>query len=114
MDSDTMKCRALLQIAEARSDFNRYHCCNFHRRDITDPNELLAYFIKHGGAESFAKKFEEAMSDDNKWYCSEFYDKDIRDAETLWNYYLDHLPIEQGGRMMQTEQSFSDADLCTV
>jgi hypothetical protein len=114
MDSDTMKCRARLQIAEAQSDFNKYHCCKHHRKDITNPEELLAYYINHGGAESFRKRFADAMSDLNKYYCSKFYGRDIRDAETLWNYYLDHLSIKDGGRMMQSEQSFSDADLCTV
>ena len=45
-----------MQLAEALGPENRWFCSEFHGREITDPDVLLSYYIKHGGAEGFAKR----------------------------------------------------------
>lgn len=85
-----MTFRAKLQLEEALGCHNRWFCCQFYGREITDPNTLLAYFIKSGGAADFARRYSQAMSPHNRWYCSEFYARPIDDPEVLWDYYLNH------------------------
>ena len=44
------------QLEEALGADNRWFCSQHHRREVTDPNILLEYYIKHGGAEGFAQR----------------------------------------------------------
>jgi len=41
------------QIEAALGAKNRWYCSEFYGREITDPDVLLEYFIKHGGADYF-------------------------------------------------------------
>jgi hypothetical protein len=41
------------QIEAALGPVNRWYCSEFYGREISDPDVLLEYFIKHGGAEHF-------------------------------------------------------------
>lgn len=43
------------QIEAALSPVNRYHAWKHYGREITDPEALLRYFIKHGGADDFGR-----------------------------------------------------------
>ena len=53
-----------MQLAEALGPVNRWYCSQFYGHEITDPDELLEYYIKHGGSESFARrKAQLAMAD---------------------------------------------------
>lgn len=75
-------------MAEAFGPVNRWYCSQAHGGPVDDPERLLSYFIRSGGAADFARRYDEAMGPLNRWYCSEFYGRDVRDPETLWNYYL--------------------------
>jgi hypothetical protein len=79
--------RVRKQLAEALGPVNRWYCSQAHRRPIDDPETLLAYFIRSGGAYDFAERFDDAMGPVNRWYCSQFYQREVRDPEVLWNYY---------------------------
>jgi hypothetical protein len=81
-------CRVRIQLAEALGPVNRWYCSQACGAEIHDPERLLSYFVKNGGARDFAKRFNEAMGSENRWYCSEFYGRDIRDADVLWEYFL--------------------------
>ena len=43
------------QIAAAMSPVNRYYASRHYGREVTDPETLLRYFIKHGGADDFGR-----------------------------------------------------------
>ena len=89
--------RLRLQLAEVLGPENRWYCSKFYGQEIKDPDLLLTYFVKNGGAKDFCDRFEQAMSPLNRWYCSEFYGRDVRDPETLWNYYMTFRhPASQG------------------
>lgn len=88
-----MDLRTWLQIAEAFGPLNRWFCSESYGRKIDDGELLLRYYIRSGGAESFAKRYDEAMGLMNRWYCSEFYRRDIRDPQILWDYYMTHTPV---------------------
>jgi hypothetical protein len=45
-----------LQLEEALGPVNRWYCSQHYRREVTEPNTLLEYYIKHGGAEQFARR----------------------------------------------------------
>src|SRR5437763_13210375 len=90
----SMTVRVRLQLAEALGSTNRWYCAQFYGREIHDKEILLAYFIKHGGADDFAVRFNNAMSKENRWFCSEHYRRDISDPETLWHYYITHNEFE--------------------
>jgi len=96
-----MNFRLRLQLDEAFGATNRWYCSQAYGRKIDDPELLLTYYIKSGGAAVFARKWDQAMGTQNRWYCSEFYGRDIRDPEILWEYYLDHVPAEAEGKMAQ-------------
>ena len=83
-----MHCRVRLQLAEALGPVNRWYCSQAHGREIDHPELLLNYFIKSGGAEDFAIRYEQAMGEENRWYCSQFHGREIHDPEILWNYYM--------------------------
>jgi hypothetical protein len=80
--------RLRLQMHEALGPVNRWFCSQAHGRPIDDPEVLLQYFIKSGGAANFAVRFAEAMSPDNRWFCSEFHRQDVQNPEVLWQYYM--------------------------
>ena len=43
-----------MQLDEAMGPVNRWYCSEFYRREVNDPETLLQYYIKHGGARDFA------------------------------------------------------------
>ena len=85
-----VSCRVRIQLAEALGPVNRWYCSQACGRAVQDPDLLLSYFVKSGGAKDFADRFNEAMGPLNRWYCSEFYQREIRDPEILWNYYVNY------------------------
>ena len=85
--------RVKAQLAEALGPVNRFYCAKhfsraFDERNYQDCETLWRYFIDHGGADDFAKRWDEAMGDENRWFCSQFYHHDVRDEEILWDYFL--------------------------
>ena len=83
-----MHVRLRLQLAEVLGPDNRWYCSQARGRAVDDPEELLIYFIRSGGAADFAHRFVQAMGPLNRWYCSEHFGREIRDPEILWNYYM--------------------------
>ena len=96
-----MRYRCQIQFAEAFGATNRWFCSEFHHKKIDDKDLLLEYYIKSGGAEDFANRFNEAMGMENRWYCSEFYGREIRDPEILWEYYIEHATADRISRQRQ-------------
>jgi hypothetical protein len=86
----SFRIRLQLELAEAFGPTNRWFCSEAYGRQIDDPELLLIYYIKSGGAEDFDERYNQAMGLENRWYCSEFYCRDIRDPEILWDYYTNH------------------------
>ena len=82
-----MQCRTRAQVAEMLSSLNRWYCSKEQGKEVRDPELLARYYIEHGGADDFDRRFKEAMSDPNRWYCSQYYQRKISDPEMLWNYY---------------------------
>ena len=41
------------QRREALGSVNKWFCAQFYGHEVTDPEVLLAYYIKHGGAKQF-------------------------------------------------------------
>lgn len=82
-----MDFRTRTQIAEALSPVNRWFCSEKLGKPVDDPAVLVTHFIRHGGAEDFARRFREAMSRDNKWFCSHHYGREVCEPEVLWDYY---------------------------
>jgi hypothetical protein len=85
-----MTCRVRMQVEEALGSVNRWYCSQACGRTVEDPETLLRYFVKSGGAADFANRYAQAMGPLNRWYCSEFYRQEIRDPEILWNYFMMH------------------------
>jgi hypothetical protein len=83
-----MNFRLRMQLAEALGHVNRWYCSQAHGYPVDDPELLMCYFVRSGGAIDFARRYDEAMGAKNRWYCSEFHGRDIRDPKTLWTYYL--------------------------
>ena len=83
-----MSFRLRKQLDEAFGPVNRWYCAQAYGRPVNEPELLLIYFIKSGGAADFASRYDDAMGPLNRWYCSEFYGRDIGDPEALWNYYM--------------------------
>jgi hypothetical protein len=77
-----------MQMAEALGQVNRWYCSQAHGKPVEDPELLMSYFIRSGGAADFAARFDAAMSDLNRWYCSEFHNHPVSDPELLWDYYM--------------------------
>ena len=44
-----MQCRIRVQLAVALGADNQWYCSKHYGREVTDPELLLAYFIKSGG-----------------------------------------------------------------
>jgi hypothetical protein len=53
-----MNRRIRLQIAEALGPTNRWFCSEAHGCEVRDVELLLTHYIKNGGAEDFARRFE--------------------------------------------------------
>src|SRR5688572_3381183 len=92
-----MSFRLRKQLDEAFGPVNRWYCAQAYGRPVNEPELLLIYFIKSGGAADFASRYAEAMGPLNRWYCSEFHGRDIGDPETLWNYYMRSGTVDAGG-----------------
>ena len=84
--------RVWLQLAEALGPVNQWYCSQAYGQCVTDHELLITYFVKSGGAEDFAFRFEQAMGSLNRWYCSEYYGREIRDPQILWDYYMNFCP----------------------
>ena len=82
--------RLRVQLDEAFGPDNRWYCSRLCGKPVEDKTLLLAHFIRNGGAEDFARRYEEAMGPDNRWYCSQYYRRQIDDPEILWAYYMRH------------------------
>lgn len=83
-----MSFRVRLQKAEALGPVNRWYCSQAHGQPIDDPDVLMTYFIKTGGAADFAERYAAAMDSLNRWYCSEFYRRPVNEPELLWDYFM--------------------------
>lgn len=44
------------QKREALGETNKWFCSQFYGYEITDPELLLAYYIKHGGASGYRQR----------------------------------------------------------
>jgi hypothetical protein len=85
-----MALRARMQVAEALGSDNRWFCSQACGREIDDPDALVTYFVRSGGAEDFDRRFAEAMGHLNRWYCCQFYGYEVHDPEALWKYYMEY------------------------
>ena len=47
------------QVAEALGPTNRWFCCEKLGRHVDDADLLLTHYIKNGGAEDFAKRYQQ-------------------------------------------------------
>ena len=83
-----MDFRTQIQLAEAMGPVNRWFCSECNSKPVDDPEELLRYYIKTGGAADFARRYEQAMGMQNRWYCSQLHQSEVRDPQTLWDYYM--------------------------
>ena len=53
---DAMKAYMQKQMEEALGADNRYYCSQYYGHEVSDPEVLLAYYIKHGGAKGFRER----------------------------------------------------------
>lgn len=44
------------QIKEALGPVNKYFCSQYYGFEVNDPELLLRYYIKHGGAKAYREK----------------------------------------------------------
>ena len=51
------------QRQEALGPVNKWYCSQYYGYEVTDPNILLAYYIKHGGASHFCTEHQIIQSD---------------------------------------------------
>ena len=47
------------QRRDALGSVNKWYCSQFHGYEVTDPEVLLAYYIRHGGALHFRRQHEQ-------------------------------------------------------
>ncbi len=52
-----------IQLRQALGPENKWFCSEFYGREITDPDTLLAYYIKHGGAEACRRLYPPAAAE---------------------------------------------------
>jgi len=45
------------QLEEALGPVNRWFCSQHYGREVTEPDLLVEYYIRHGGAEHFRHKY---------------------------------------------------------
>jgi hypothetical protein len=57
-----MHFRTRRQRAEALGPVNRWFCSQAFCCEITNPDKLMEYFIKSGGAADFARRYDHAMA----------------------------------------------------
>jgi hypothetical protein len=107
-----MEFRVRLQLAESFGPINRWFCSEFYGREVNDPELLVRYYVKSGGAANFARRYAEAMGKVNRWYCSEFHGRDIRDPQILWEYYVNHAPVPALDKNPRYEPNPSPTELC--
>lgn len=50
------------QLAEAFGPTNRWFCSEAHGFEVRDAELLLTHYIKNGGAEDFARRFEQGLT----------------------------------------------------
>jgi|HubBroStandDraft_6_1064221.scaffolds.fasta_scaffold5728392_1 hypothetical protein len=57
------------QKREALGPVNKWYCSQFYGYEVTEPEQLLSYYIKHGGASHFRQvngtKLYESVPDQN-------------------------------------------------
>jgi len=53
-----------MQLEEAFGPDNRWFCSEHYCGEVNEPDLLLEYYIKHGGAERFRRKFRPEELDD--------------------------------------------------
>ena len=99
-----MDFRVQLQVDEALGSLNRWFCSEAFGHKIDDPELLVIYYIKSGGAADFARRYCDAMGLLNRWYCSEYYGRDIREAQILWHYYTNLAPVRAMGKNPRIER----------
>jgi hypothetical protein len=51
------------QLEEGCSAENRWYCSEFYGYEVTDPQVLLEYYIKHGGSKDFADGHRNELGD---------------------------------------------------
>src|SRR5207249_4600016 len=56
MSAHQLRQHNLRQIALAMGPVNRWYCSEYYGYNVQDADLLLGYFIKHGGAEHFARE----------------------------------------------------------
>ena len=57
-----MDFRLRKQLAEAFGHDNRWFCSQAHGRKVDDPDVLLTYFVRSGGAADFCRRYEHVIS----------------------------------------------------
>jgi len=66
MSSEITHCRMPVteyvrrQLEEALGADNRWFCSEHYCGEVTEPDVLLEYYIKHGGAERFRRTYEKS------------------------------------------------------
>jgi len=54
--------RIRLQVAEALGPTNRWFCSEAHGQEVRDADLLLTHYIKNGGAEDFAERYDKGLT----------------------------------------------------
>ena len=49
------------QLWEALGPVNKWYCSQYHGYEVTSPDQLLAYYIKHGGARQFRQRHADEL-----------------------------------------------------
>ena len=57
--------RTRKQLAEALGPDNKWFCSQKSGHEVTDPETLVKHYIKNGGAEDFARRFESPPSSED-------------------------------------------------
>ncbi len=52
------------QKREALGPVNKWYCSQFHGYEVTEPEQLLSYYIKHGGAQHFRQLYGTQLYED--------------------------------------------------
>lgn len=52
-----------LQLAEALGADNRWYCSEYYGHAVTERETLLRYYIRHGGAADFARRWRLAEAE---------------------------------------------------
>ena len=57
------------QRQEALGSVNKWYCSQHHGYEVNDPEVLLAYYIKHGGAQAFRREHIIESRPENQSAC---------------------------------------------